>query len=61
MKLTNLMENHSIMDLINSCLAKNKKKRSAKSAETILVGWRKLMPFYYAAAIIIVFLIAFFA
>tara|TARA_Y100001936_G_scaffold113565_1_gene111473 strand:+ start:704 stop:829 length:126 start_codon:yes stop_codon:yes gene_type:complete len=40
---------------------KNKKKRSAKSAETILVSWRKLMPFYYAAAIIIVFLIAFFA
>ena len=26
MKLTNLTENHSIMDLINSCLAKNKKK-----------------------------------
>ncbi len=26
MKLTNLAENHSIMDLINSCLAKNKKK-----------------------------------
>ena len=40
---------------------KNKKKRSSKSAETILVGWRKLMPFYYAAAIITVFIVAFFA
>ena len=40
---------------------KNKKKKTAKSAEKILIGWRKLMPFYYATAIITVFLIAFFA
>jgi len=39
---------------------KNEKKRSAKSAEKILLGWRKLMPFYYATAIIIVLIIAFF-
>ena len=40
---------------------KNKKKKTAKYAEKIIIGWRKLMPFYYATAIIIVFLIAFFA
>ena len=40
---------------------KNKKDKSAKSAKEILIGWRKLMPFYYATAIITVFVIAFFA
>tara|TARA_B100000945_G_C20368176_1_gene590694 strand:+ start:1237 stop:1362 length:126 start_codon:yes stop_codon:yes gene_type:complete len=40
---------------------KNKKNKSAKTATKILVSWRKKMPFYYATAIIIVFLIAIFA
>ena len=32
-------------------------KKKAKSAEKILLSWRKAMPFYYAAAFIILLII----
>ncbi len=33
------------------------KKKSSKSAEKILISWKKAMPFYYAVAFIILLII----
>tara|TARA_B100000401_G_C52697749_1_gene667553 strand:+ start:441 stop:569 length:129 start_codon:yes stop_codon:yes gene_type:complete len=41
-------------------MSKKLSKKQIKNASDILVAWKKKMPFYYATAIIIVFLIVLF-
>ena len=41
-------------------MAKKLSKKQIKNASRILSSWRKAMPYYYATAIIIVFLIILF-
>ena len=41
-------------------MTKKLTKKQIKNASDILISWKKKMPFYYASAIIIVFLIVLF-
>ncbi len=41
-------------------MANRPTKKQVDNAEKILISWKKKMPFYYATAIIIVFLIVLF-